>query len=296
MKFGSVADPGSVDFVLPPDHPDTADVLANSKKGNFEAYVGCAKWNRKDLKNFYPRGTKHELGYYSTQFKSIELNATFYSYPKMSQVLKWKESTANDFKFFPKLTNSISHFRRLNNTKQVVEAYCDAISGLEEKLGMVFLQMHDNFKPKHFDRVVKFVDEFPKVIPLAIEVRNEDWFTNEAATEDLYRLLEENEVSNVLVDTAGRRDVLHMRMTTSEAFIRFVGANHPIDYKRLDDWLDRIGLWKEQGLQKLYFFIHQNMELDSPLLSAYFIQKLNEQLGTQLIVPTTLNGQEKSIL
>jgi len=93
----------------------------------------------------------------------------------------------------------------------------------------------------------------------------------------------------VLVDTAGRRDMMHMRLTTPHAFVRYVGANHPTDYPRLDDWLVRIKAWKEQGLEKLYFFIHQNIELESPLLSAYFIKKMNEQLGTNLIVPKTLN-------
>ncbi|WP_416865986.1 MAG: DUF72 domain-containing protein [Imperialibacter sp.] len=289
MKFGSVPDPGIIDFTIPSDHPDTAKVLS---KGNasFEAFVGCAKWNKTDLKNFYPKGTKDELSYYSTQFNSIELNATFYNSPKKDQVLKWKEKTPEGFKFFPKLTNSISHFKRLIDTKQVVDEYCDAISGLEEKLGMVFLQMHDNFKPKDFDRVIKFIDEFPKVIPLAIEVRNEDWFTDPASAEKFYQLLEDKGVANVLVDTAGRRDMMHMRLTTPHAFVRYVGANHPTDYPRLDDWLVRIKAWKEQGLEKLYFFIHQNIELESPLLSAYFIKKMNEQLGTNLMVPKTLNG------
>jgi uncharacterized protein YecE (DUF72 family) len=288
MKFGSVPDPGIIDFIIPSDHPDTAKVLAKGN-GSFEAYVGCAKWNKTDLKNFYPKGTKDELSYYSTQFNSIELNATFYNSPKKDQVLKWKEKTPDGFKFFPKLTNSISHFKRLIDTKQVVDEYCDAISGLEEKLGMVFLQMHDNFKPKDFDRVIKFIDEFPKVIPLAIEVRNEDWFTDPSSAEKFYQLLEDKGVANVLVDTAGRRDMMHMRLTTPHAFVRYVGANHPTDYPRLDDWLVRIKAWKEQGLEKLYFFIHQNIELESPLLSAYFIKKMNEQLGTSLTVPKTLN-------
>lgn len=252
--------------------------------------MGCAKWNKTDLKGFYPKGTKDELAYYSTQFNSIELNATFYSAPSRDQVLKWKEKTPPGFKFFPKITNTISHFKRLIETKQPVDEYCDAISGLEEKLGMVFLQMHDNFKPKDFDRVVKFIDEFPKVIPLAIEVRNEDWFANPAAAEKFYELLELKGITNVLVDTAGRRDMLHMRMTTPVAFVRYVGANHPTDYPRLDDWLVRIKKWQSEGLQQLYFFIHQNIELESPLLSAYFIKKMNEQLGTSLTVPTTLNG------
>ena len=78
MKFGKVADPSLVDFTLPPTAPETYPVLGINPKANFEVFVGCAKWNKTDLKNFYPKGTKDELMYYSKQFNSIELNATYY--------------------------------------------------------------------------------------------------------------------------------------------------------------------------------------------------------------------------
>ncbi len=78
MKFGSVENPEAIDFTLPEDHPDTLKVLNQKGGGELEAYVGCAKWNKSDLKGFYPRGTKDELTYYSRQFNSIELNATHY--------------------------------------------------------------------------------------------------------------------------------------------------------------------------------------------------------------------------
>jgi hypothetical protein len=76
-----------------------------------------------------------------------------------------------------------------------------------------------------------------------------------------------------------------MRLTSPVAFIRYVGANHPTDTDRLDDWLVRIKKWRKEGLQKLYFFIHQNVEKESPLLAAYFIQKTNEAFGLQLHIP-----------
>lgn len=291
MKFGQVDNPEEVDFTLPEDHPDTRRVL-NAHKSNepFQVYVGCAKWNRQDLKGFYPRGTKDELTYYSTQFNSIELNATFYGAPDAQQVNTWKEKTPEGFKFFPKLPNTISHYRRLINVEDPVESFCDAISHFEEKLGMVFLQMHDNFKPKDFDRVEKFVETFPKGIPLAIEVRNTDWFNDKDASERLYDLLEKNGIANIVVDTAGRRDMLHMRLTSPVAFIRYVGANHESDYTRLDDWLERIIKWRNEGLQSLYFFVHQNVEKESPLLSAYFIDKLNKHFDLDLKVPALQGG------
>jgi uncharacterized protein YecE (DUF72 family) len=84
--------------------------------------------------------------------------------------------------------------------------------------------------------------------------------------------------------------MMHMRLTTPTAFIRYVGANHPSDYTRLDEWVERIAEWKDAGLQQLYFFVHQNVELDSPLLAAHFIEKLNKRLGTNLHIPQKPNS------
>ena len=298
MQFGKVADPSIIDYTFPADALATSRILkANKAKQDFKAYVGCAKWNKADLKGFYPKGTKDELTYYSTQFNSIELNATFYGMPSSEQVITWREKTPVDFKFFPKLTNTVSHFKRLINVKEPVERYCDAISNFEDKLGMAFLQLHDNFKPKDFERLKVVVKEFPKVIPLAVEVRNEEWFSNPTIQKEFAELFEENGITNIIVDTAGRRDMLHMHLTTPTAFIRFVGANDDeIDKKRLDDWIERIVEWKKEGLENLYFFVHQNIELSSPLLSAYFTKALNIAVGTSLTIPVMANGNTPDTL
>jgi hypothetical protein len=59
LKFGNVDDPGNIDFTLTPDHPDTKIILNKYKNvSDFSLYVEYAKWNRADLKGFYPRGTK----------------------------------------------------------------------------------------------------------------------------------------------------------------------------------------------------------------------------------------------
>lgn len=282
MKFGSVDNPENIDFTLPPDHPDNKK---NSAPEKFSVYVGCAKWNKADLKGFYPRGTKDELEYYATQFNSIELNATFYRIFPPEQFAKWYEKTPEGFKFFPKLNQEISHWKRLNEVHEVVEHYLYSAVNLKEKLGTIFLQMHNNFAPKDFDRVVNFVESWPKELALAIEFRHTDWFNDKTVSQELYRLLEENNISNVLVDTAGRRDLMHMRLTNSTAFVRYVGANHSSDYDRLDAWVERLKSWKALGVTEVDFFIHQNIEKASPLLSAHFIKNLNKELGTKLIIP-----------
>lgn len=286
MKFGKVEDPNLIDFVLPPDHPETKQMLNKHRIDTpFEVYVGCAKWNKNDLKGFYPKGTKDELSYYSRQFNAIEMNATFYKMPDWRQIEAWKNKTPEGFKFFPKVTDLITHYRRLINVQEPIENFCNAVSNFENQLGMAFMQLHENFHPKDFERLKGVLENFPKAIPLAVEVRNEAWFSEAASNEKYCSLLEGLGMANIIVDTAGRRDILHMRLTSPVAFVRFVGANHSSDVDRLTDWVERIKKWKTEGLQKVYFFVHQNVEVESPLLAAHFIRTMNKELGLSLKVP-----------
>ena len=287
MKFGKVERPELVDFTLPADHRDTLACLSASPANKpLELHIGCAKWNRQELKNFYPGGTRDELGYYATQFNSIELNATFYRIFGPEQYRTWYEATPPGFRFFPKVVQHVSHMRRLNEQAYgVLDNFLEHTSGLGDKLGTIFLQLHPNFGPGNWERVRRFIEYWPRPMALAVEFRHPAWFRDEVLASELYHLLEENGIANILVDTAGRRDLLHMRLTNGEAFIRFVGANHPVDYDRLDDWVQRLQEWHRQGLRNIRFFIHQNIGERSPLLATYFIENLNKALETKLHIP-----------
>src|SRR5690606_16778436 len=154
MKFGKVDDPSQVDFTIPSTPQETIDVLGRHRTDDpFEVSVGCAKWNRKDLKGFYPRGTKDELDYYSRQFNAIELNATFYNSPSKNQVEIWKNKTPESIKIFRKLPQSISHYSRLLNTDEKVRGCVGATVLFEAWLGMGCLELSDHCWPTDCDRL-----------------------------------------------------------------------------------------------------------------------------------------------
>jgi uncharacterized protein YecE (DUF72 family) len=295
MKFGKVDHPELIDFTLPQDHPDLEGVLTSGvNKNPLKLYVGCAKWNKQELKNFYPRGTREELPYYSSQFNGIELNATFYRIFPTEQYAHWYDSVPDKFKFFPKVVQNVSHLRRLNEMAYpALDNFLMATAGFKDKLGTTFLRMHPTFGPKNRDRVVRLVEYWPKEFPLALEFRHTAWFNYITVANELYCLLEEKNIANVLVDTAGRRDIMHMRLTNNEAFVRFVGANHETDYQRLEEWVERLWQWHTSGLDNIHFFIHQNMEKESPLLAVFFIKKINEKFKIKLKVPNTLFKETK---
>lgn len=293
MEFGKIEteDISQVDFTLPPDANATSLILKKHKDTNrkTEIFVGCAKWGRKDwVGKIYPAKTKEAdfLNHYSKHFNCIELNATFYRMPTISQTSGWAAKAEGDFKFCPKFTDQITHRKRLKDVKEATDRFLKGISGFEEKLGPLFLMPHPGMGPKTLETMEAFIQYLPEDLKLFVELRHPEWFANAEANSNVFSMFERNKAGSIITDASGRRDCVHMRLTTPEAFIRFVGNGlHPTDYTRIDDWVQRIKSWMEQGIHKVYFFMHQHEEIHSPELSRYLIQQLNKHCGTSIPEP-----------
>ncbi len=294
MEFGRVAEEEvlSVDFTLPPDGEQTAITLRNhAALAHPNFFVGCAKWGRKEWKDLiYPKKTKEAdfLGEYVKHFNSIELNAVFYSIPKEEQILKWAEmvsaNTNEEFIFCPKFSRTITHIKRLKDTDFLTDEYIKAISAFGKYLGPCFLQVSDNFGPNNIDVLENYLKKLPKDLKVFVEVRHKDWFVGEAKTQ-LFSMLAKHQKGAAITDASGRRDCLHMELPTPEAFIRFVGNGGKFldsDKARVDEWVVRIKQWLANGLEKVYFFLHQHDEADTPLIADYTIKQFNKHLGSDL--------------
>lgn len=301
MDFGKVAEQelSSIDFSLPGDGRLTQDVLLKQRPADqLTSYIGCAKWGRKEWKGLiYPPKTKDSvfLDEYVKHFNAIELNAIFYKMPDRQQIITWRkkaEAERLDFKFCPKVTQTISHIKRLKNAEDATSQYLESIIEFGRYLGPCFLQLSDNFGPPNLQILSDYLESLPKDFNLFLEVRHQGWFGDEGARSALFQLLRHNQIGAVITDASGRRDCLHMELPTPHAFIRFVGNGlHESDFRRVDDWIERIKLWKEQGLQSAYFFLHQHDEKDTPLLADYTVRRWNEVLGTKLSPPLLLDKQ-----
>jgi uncharacterized protein YecE (DUF72 family) len=298
MDFGKAEseDLNQIDFKLPPDKPETIKLLSEHKGVKSEVFVGCAKWGRKDwVGKIYPPKTKEVdfLKHYARHFNCIELNATFYRMPTAAQTTAWKNKVTEGFKFCPKFTDQITHIKRLKDTKELVDRFLEGISGFGDTLGPVFLMPHPQMGPKTLETQQLFIESLPKDISLFTEQRHKEWFSNAQAFGELGEMLEKQNTGFVITDSSGRRDCVHMRLTTPEAFIRFVGNGlHPTDYSRIDDWVQRIKSWIEQGIHRVYFFMHQHEELHSPELALYLIQQLNKHCSTSIPEPKFVDPNE----
>lgn len=292
MDFGKVdsAELEKIDFTLPPDHPATTKILdASGTNTTTNFYVGCAKWGRPDwVGKIYPPKTKAGdfLEHYARHFNCIELNATFYRMPTKNQIQGWKSKVGEGFKFCPKFVDQITHIKRLKETKELVDRFLEAIYEFKETLGPIFLMPHPQMGPKSLEVQQAFIESLPKDVELFVEQRHKEWFANPEAFDNLFDVLEKQKAGAVITDSSGRRDCVHMRLSTPQAFIRFVGNGlHPTDYSRIDDWVTRMKSWSEQGIKDIYFFMHQHEEIHSPELCKYLIEAMNKKIGTRIPVP-----------
>ena len=304
MEFGKI-DGGhltALDFYLPPDRDETRELLSRQQQENSKTsvYVGCAKWGRKDwIGTIYPEGTKESifLDHYARHFNSIELNATFYRIPSFAQTSSWRKKVGKDFLFCPKVSQVISHIKRLKDSQELVDRFYKGIAGFGENLGPVFLMPHPAIGPKNFDTLRAFLEALPRHVNTFVELRHKDWFENKEVFSEVFALFQQLGIGSVITDAAGRRDCVHMRLTRPEAFIRFVGNGlHPTDYTRVDEWVQRIKMWMESGVRKIYFFMLQQEEIHSPALARYVIQQLNKHCNTALPEPVFVADQSESEL
>ncbi|MEQ9365244.1 MAG: DUF72 domain-containing protein [Leptospirales bacterium] len=323
MDFGRVenkAELERIDLSLPQDAPQTKALLARlppHASGEFpgsedspsasrdrqlppfrpQVYVACPVWNHPGfLDLIYPAEARPReyLRHYARHFNAIELNTTYYG-TRPELLRRWRETVPRNFRFVPKLSKVISHDRQLRDSESETLRFCHTIAELGENLGPLFLLLPGGFGPERFDDLARYVERFPRGLELSVELRHPAWFgTNRG--EKIWSVFEEHGVSAIITDVAGRRDVLHQRLTSTRGtvVVRFVANGlHPTDYPRLDAWIERLAGWLEGGVRNAYFFLHQPDESQNVELAIYMIERLNRRCGLELRAPKPIARQQE---
>lgn len=282
MKFGKASDLSSVNFEFPVEPLANKNRLDRFELGNSLGkpflYIGATGWSMKEWNGkWYPDKTKTAdyLKHYGKQFNTIELNTTHYRIPTAEMVEKWYRTVPADFRFCPKVPQSISHRNDFGQSTGDLQRFVGSLDGMKEKLGCAFVQLPPYFGADRIKILEAFLDRWPRLLPLAVEVRHESWFTDPYATEALMDALAARGVAAVITDVAGRRDVLHNYITAPRTMIRFVGNGLvDSDYERLKDWSAKLKVW---NLPETYFFPHQPDNILSPDASAWFALYLRNE-------------------
>jgi len=134
--------------------------------------------------SFYPKGMKatNYLSYYTKQFRTVEIDSTFYGTPSVRTVEGWYEKTPADFVFAAKVPQVITHDKVLVDCNTEFGEFIETIQVLKEKLGPLVLQFpkFDKWVLRSSDEFLARLDSFLKrvsdpALRFAVEIRNKDW-------------------------------------------------------------------------------------------------------------------------
>lgn len=121
------------------------------------------------------------LEYYSNIFNSVEINSTFYQYPKPGLVNRLKKSTIK--KFTIKVNRYITHMKQLNNINTLWKDFYKGFEPIHDRIFCFLFQFNDKFlcnahnvdKIKTLAKTLKMLHNYHK---FAFEFREKSWLTN----------------------------------------------------------------------------------------------------------------------
>ncbi len=224
-----------------------------------DLFIGTQGFSFKDwVGSFYPDNTASSryLALYSRQFRTVEIDSTFYGIPKAATIAGWFKRTPKGFRFSAKFPQIITHQRMLVDCGEVTQYFIETMRGLGEKLGPLLLQFSYEFGPERFGDLARFLDSLPTDLRFAVEIRNRDWYDTEIcdmfkargvalALHDLYYMPRRTDITAgfVYVRWLGRR-------TDLERFDR-------IQLDRRDEeewWAQHLLRFLDQGLPVFGYF------------------------------------------
>ena len=299
MKFGKLSNISGVDFTLPDDHPLTATSFSGVPTEKLSVYLGGTMWNIRPWRGkWYDVKTpiKNFGQAYCKLFNTIELNATHYKIHGPEMIQKWKSWAEGDFTFCPKFPNLITHYRQFNNCEGLTDEFFEAVLEFKEMLGPCFIQLPERTSPKQAPKIQKYLQTLPEDVDIHVEFRHEDWFKDIPEATDTWMLMREKGLGSVITDTAGRRDAMHMHLTTPKLILRYGGIElQGPEEQRMKDWAARIHQWADQGLEWVQIWMHQPDSVITPETNVEFLSILRKEMGDRVvskdIVPTQSSAQ-----
>jgi uncharacterized protein YecE (DUF72 family) len=156
-------------------------------------HIGCSGFHYKDWKGpFYPTDLPQRkwFDFYCEHFKTLELNVTFYRFPQLSFLQNWHQKSPADFRFAVKAPRAITHYKKFNDTGNLIISFYDTINnGLQEKLGPVLFQMPPSY---HYSEanLVKIINSLNPSFKNVLELRHTSWWRD-----DVYEELAKNKIT-----------------------------------------------------------------------------------------------------
>lgn len=221
--------------------------------GSAGIYVGTSGWIYKDWHDaFYPEDVSKAklLEYYSSQFATVEINATFYRLATENAVRNWREKVAGNFRYAVKGSRFITHIKRLKDAGQGLDRFFERITPLKQRLGPILWQLPPTLR-KDSELLKTFVRQLPRGLEHAIEFRHPSWLRD-----DVLDILRHRKIAQVWISSLAMPQ--RFDVTADFIYLRFHGLAQGFrhDYTRteLKPWAQQLIAQSKNNLPAFVYF------------------------------------------
>jgi uncharacterized protein YecE (DUF72 family) len=204
------------------------------------SYIGCSGWFYWHWRGaFYPADlpTSSWFKHYASRFKTVELNAPFYSWPTVATVNSWiQQAGRREFVYTVKVCELITHVKRFAGTKQLVRDFGLIADLLGPRMGCFLFQLPPSFHytPARLKQILGQLDHRHRNV---VEFRHKSWW--DEAVYGAFR-----ETGTIFCSCSGPRLPDELIRTADDVYIRFHGTEqwyrHDYTREELRVWANRI--------------------------------------------------------
>src|ERR1044071_8393373 len=150
-------------------------------------HVGTSGWSYRHWEGvLYPPGLepRARLGFYMKAFGTVEVNSTFYRWPRAAAFARWRDASPEGFVWTIKAPRSLTHAARLYAPERRLGEVTKGLERLGARLGVRPVQLPPG-RRVDLARLGYFLSVLPRGFRVAVEFRHESW-----PREEVFRLLE----------------------------------------------------------------------------------------------------------
>lgn len=233
------------------------DLASTKKTGAAKYHIGCSGWFYWRWRgDFYPEAlpTSAWFPHYASQFETVEINASFYSWPTEATVKTWlKQAEGKQFVYTVKVCELITHIKRFEGTKTLVKDFGLIADLLGERMGCFLFQLPPgvHFTSAGLKKILSQLDHARRNV---VEFRHASWWNDE-----VYAAF--RKTGTIFCSCSGPRLPDQLVKTAEDIYVRFHGTKqwyrHDYSEAELSIWARRI---KESGASRVWAYFNNDYE------------------------------------
>ena len=221
-----------------------------------QVHIGCSGWYYWHWKGkFYPADVPSSQYFriYQDHFKTVELNAPFYSWPTIGAVKTWIRQADPGFVYTIKVCELVTHIKRFEDTQILIEDFGYIADLLGPQMGCFLFQLPPSvrYTPETLRSILSQLDKRHRNV---VEFRHKSWW-NEVVFDAF------GAAGAIFCSCSGPRLPDELVRTAEDIYVRFHGIKQWYRHDYTDDeltvWVGRI---RQSGAKTVWAYFNNDRD------------------------------------